>query len=189
MRDSPIAACVSLPVRRGPRAAELTRALAAVDRAVPGLSLPALCVSFSYSRRYSGGYAHAGRIELSRHAEHLGIALLHELGHALDHLRLGTGRAWGSETRALEPWWRAVQSTRAFARLGGACDARERTYWASRRESFARSFVQWTAMRAGEHSLVREVERRAAGAGRQWSRADFAPVGRTLDEVLLPLGP
>ena len=178
---------MSLPVRRGPRAAELVAAIAAAERALPGLRLPPLQVAFSRSRRYSGGYAHAGWIEVSRHAEHLGLALLHELGHAVDHLVLGLGRAWGSETAALERWWQAVQSSKAYARLGEACTAVEQAYWPSRRETFARSFTQWTAVRADDASLLHEVDRRAAGAGRQWDRDDFAPIAAALDEVLPPL--
>lgn len=178
---------VRLPVRRGVRAAALRSALAAAERALPGMRLPPLEVSFCRSRRYSGGYGHAGWIELSRHAEHLGLALLHELGHAVDHLLLGLGRAWGSETPALDAWWRAVQASRAFARLGGACDCEEAAYWPSRRETFARSFSQWTAARAGEPALLEELERRAAGAGRQWEPTDFAPIAAALDDVLLPL--
>jgi hypothetical protein len=182
-----LGASIRLPVRRGARAAALTAAVAAADRALPGLRLPPLEVSFCRSRRYSGGYGHAGWIELSRSAEHLGLALLHELGHAVDHLLLGLGRAWGSETAALDSWWHAAQSSRAFARLGSACDGGEAAYWPSRRETFARSFSQWTATRADEPALLEELERRAAGAGRQWEAADFAPIAAVLDDVLLPL--
>jgi hypothetical protein len=134
------------------------------------------------SRRYSGGYDRRGRIELSRHAEHLGLAFLHELGHAVDHLVLGRGRRYASETSRLAAWWHAVESSRAFARLAGAEDA---FYWRSRREAFARSFAQWVAGRASDGGLSAELERRAAGAGRQWTADDFAPIGRALDAVLL----
>jgi hypothetical protein len=178
---------IVLPVRRGPRAAELARALEAADRALPRAPLPRVQVALSRSRRFSGGYAHAGRIELSRHAEHLGLALLHELGHAVDHLLLGRRNAWGSETPALHGWWSAVQSSSAFSRLTSACSDGERDYWPSRRETFARSFSQWAVSRAGDPDLLGEVLRRAAGAGRQWEADDFTPVGRALDRVLAPL--
>jgi hypothetical protein len=173
---------VTLPLRRGPRAAELERALGAAASALPA-ALPRLDVSLTRSRRYSGGYDHAGRIELSRHAEHLGLALLHELGHAVDHLVLGRGRAFASETDGLRAWWQAVQSSEAYARITRACA--DDGYWRSRRETFARSFAQWVAGRAGDAGLLAELERRAAGAGRQWRADDFSPIGRTLDAVLL----
>lgn len=178
---------VVLPVRRGERAAELARALAAADLALPGARLPPVEVRLTRSRLYSGGYAHTGRIELSRHAEHLGLALLHELGHAVDHLLLGSGGRWGSETPALRAWWRAVRSSAAFARLTSACAAGDSAYWPTRRETFARSFSQWAARGAGDRSLLDEVARRAAGAGRQWEPRDFAPIARELDRVLAPL--
>jgi hypothetical protein len=54
-------------------------------------------------------------------------------------------------------------------------------------ESFARSFAQWIAERAGVEDGLAEVERRARGAGRQWAREDFAPVAAELDRVLAPL--
>lgn len=178
---------IRLPLRRGPRAAELTRTLLAVEHALGGTPFPELDVALSRSRRFSGGYGHEGRIVVSRHAEHLGLALVHELGHALDHLVLGGARLWASETEALAGWWRAVEHSAAYRRLTRACTAAETAYWPSRRETFARSFAQWVAERAGHEPLRQEVERRAAGAGRQWSPADFAPVGRALDRVLLPL--
>ena len=187
MRETTLQSSIRLPIRRGPRAAELEHALHAAERALPGLSLPPLEVSLCRSRRYSGGYAAAGWIELSRHAEHLGLALLHELGHAVDHLLLGRDGAWGSETTALGGWWRAVQSSRGFRRLTSACSATETAYWRSRRETFARSFSQWTACRATDETLLAEVERRAAGAGRQWEPDDFEPIACVLDGVLPPL--
>jgi hypothetical protein len=174
--------CVLLPLRRGPRAAELARALAAAAHALPEAHLPRLDVSLTSSRRFSGGYDRAGRIELSRHAEHLGLALLHELGHAVDHLVLGSGRRFGSETSRLASWWHAVESSRAFERLAVADDG---WYWRSPREAFARSFAQWVSSRSGDGILLAELERRAAGAGRQWTEGDFAQIGRALDAVLV----
>jgi hypothetical protein len=176
-----VVGCVTLPLRRGPRAVELARALDAAASALPAAPLPPLDVALTRSRRYSGGYDRRGRIELSRHAEHLGLALLHELGHAVDHHLLGRGRHFGSETPRLAGWWHAVESSRAFQRLADADDAR---YWRSRREAFARSFAQWVAARSGDVGLLGELERRAAGAGRQWTADDFAPIGRALDAVL-----
>lgn len=187
MVERGLRASIVLPVRRGRRAAELARALAVADLALPGARLPPVEVKLTSSRLYSGGYAHIGRIELSRHAEHLGLALLHELGHAVDHLVLGNGGSWGSETAALRGWWRAVRSTAAFARLTAACAPGESAYWPNRRETFARSFSQWAARAAGDRSLLDEVARRAAGAGRQWEPQDFAPIARELDRVLAPL--
>jgi hypothetical protein len=187
MVERGLRASIVLPVRRGRRAVELARALAAADVALPGVRLPAVEVKLTSSRLYSGGYAHTGRIELSRHAEHLGLTLLHELGHAVDHLVLGTGGSWGSETAALRGWWRAVRSSAAFARLTSACAPGESAYWPNRRETFARSFSQWAARGAGDRSLLDEVARRAAGAGRQWEPQDFAPIARELDRVLAPL--
>ena len=185
--ETSLRASVRLPLRHGPRAAELERALLAAERALPGVSLPRLEISLCRSRRYSGGYAHTGRIELSRHAEHLGLALLHELGHAVDHLLLARGDRWGSETAALRGWWRAVRRSRAFERLTTACTVGEDSYWPTRRETFARSFSQWTACRAGDHVLLEELARRAAGAGRQWDLDDFAPIAAALDRVLTRL--
>lgn len=178
---------IRLPVRRGPRALELTRALAAAHAALPGAALPALDVTLTSSRRYSGGYDHTGRIEVSRHAEHLGLALLHELGHAVDHLLLGRDGVWGSETPELERWWEAVRSSRAYALLLQACREGETGYWPTRRESFARSFSQWVAMRGGLH-LHAEVARRWE-RGRQWRTDDFARIGYALDDVLAPYAP
>ncbi|HUP32433.1 MAG TPA: hypothetical protein VM184_05315 [Gaiellaceae bacterium] len=187
MVERGLRASILLPVRRGPRAAELAYALALADRVLPGARLPPVEVRLTRSRVYSGGYAHTGRIELSRHAEHLGLAFLHELGHAVDHLLLGRGGQWGSETPALRGWWSAVRSSAAYGRLTSACVPGEAAYWPTRRETFARSFSQWAARGVGDRSLLDEVARRAAGAGRQWEADDFAPIARALDRALAPL--
>jgi len=80
-----------------------------------------------------------------------------------------------------------VTRTRAFRSLRLACSSEELAYWPTRRESFARAFAQWAAERAGEQDALREIARRASGAGRQWVRDDFAPVATELDLVLAPL--
>lgn len=182
MAHTGLRASIELPLRRGPRAASLERALAAAERALPELDPLPLRIVLSSSRRISGGYAHTGLIVISRHAEHPGLALLHELGHALDHRN-----GWASESDAFEPWWRTVRSSRAFARLTAACRGEETAYWPTRRESFARSFAQWVVSRAGDADLRDELERRAAGAGRQWRADDFAPIAKALDALLPPL--
>ena len=80
-----------------------------------------------------------------------------------------------------------MRRSRAFERLTSACTVGEDSYWPTRRETFARSFSQWTAYRAGDHVLLEELARRAAGAGRQWDLDDFAPIAAALDRVLTRL--
>lgn len=187
MPETGLRASIALPLRRGPRALALLSALEAAGRALPGLSLPPLRVELTSSRRISGGYEHGRRIVVSRYAEHTGLALLHELGHAFDHHHRRDAATWASETEAFDPWWRSVRSSRAFARLVSACRGEESAYWPTRRESFARSFAQWVAWCAGDADLRGELERRAAGAGRQWEAEDFAPIAAALDTLVPPL--
>ncbi len=80
-----------------------------------------------------------------------------------------------------------MRESRAFARLTAACRGEESAYWPTRRESFARSFAQWIVARAGDADMRAELERRAAGAGRQWRADDFAPIATALDALLPPL--
>lgn len=168
--------CVVLP----PDEPALARALSAADAALPGTELARLPVVFAHEASYRWESGHGLWIALSPRSEHAGLALLHELGHAVDHQLLG----WGSERAGLDTWWHAVTRTRAFRSLRMACSADELAYWPTRRESFARSFAQWVAQRTGLEDVLAEVERRAGGAGRQWARDDFAPVAAELDRVL-----
>lgn len=170
---------VFLPVA-GP---ELRTALAAADAALPGAALAPLPVVVAEEAGYCWEGGRGLWIAISPRSEHAGLALLHELGHAVDHQLLG----WGSERAALDSWWLAVTRTRAFRSLRSACSSDELAYWPTRRESFARAFAQWVAERAGEGDALREIERRACGAGRQWAREDFAAVAAELDAVLAPI--
>lgn len=171
---------VGLPGGGGPL---LRWALAAADAALPGARIERLPVRLGAAPGYRWEADRGLWVELSPGAEHPGLSLLHELGHAVDHQVLG----WGSERDALAGWWRALTSTQAFRSLCAACPADELGYWAARRECFARSFAQWVAERAGDLTLRAEIARRAAGAGRQWRAADFAPVRAELDVVLAAL--
>ena len=171
--------CVVLP----PDEPALARALAAADSVLPRTELTALPVVFAGEAGYRWQDGRGLWIALSPRSEHVALSFLHELGHAVDHQLLG----WGSERRGLDAWWSALSRTRAFRTLRLACSADELGYWPTRRESFARSFAQWIAERAGVEDVLAEVERRTAGAGRQWAREDFAPVAAELDRVLAPL--
>lgn len=170
---------VLLPVA-GPA---LRPALAAADAVLPGAGLAPLRVVVAEEAGYRWEGGRGLWIAISPQSEHAGLALLHELGHAVDHQLLG----WGSERARLGSWWLAVTRTRAFRSLRSACAGEELAYWPTRRESFARAFAQWVAERAGERDALREIERRAGGAGRQWARDDFAPVANELDRVFAPL--
>jgi hypothetical protein len=163
--------------------AALRPALAAADAVLPGAEVAPLPVVVAEEAGYRWEGGRGLWIAISPHSEHAGLALLHELGHAVDHQLLG----WGSEHALLDSWWLAVTRTRAFRSLRRACSSEELAYWPSRRESFARAFAQWVAERAGEQDALREIERRAGGAGRQWARDDFAPVANELDLVLAPV--
>ena len=160
---------------------ELARALSAADLLVPLTGLAALPVVYAGEAGYRWEGARGLWIALSPRSEHAVLSFLHELGHAVDHQLLG----WGSER--LDGWWAAVVRTRAFRSLRLSCSAEELAYWPTRRESFARAFAQWVAERAGLEDVLAEVERRARGAGRQWARADFAPVAAELDRALAPV--
>ncbi len=162
---------------------DLVSALAAVDAVLPGVRLAQLPVVVAEDAGYRWEGDCGLWIALSPRSEHAGLSLLHELGHAIDHQLLG----WGSERPGLAAWWLAVTRTRAFRSLRDACSSEELAYWPTRRESFARAFAQWVAERAGEQDVLSELERRAGGAGRQWTRDDFAPVAAELDLVLAPL--
>jgi hypothetical protein len=116
------------------------------------------------------------------------LALIHEFGHVLDHLRLGKSHEELATDRLpggpLAGWWTAAEDSfavRTLRRMRAEChgavwaeaggiehkvDHRRLDYLLSPQEIFGRAYVQWVADRSGSRVLWREMARlRAIGCG------------------------
>lgn len=129
-----------------------------------------------------------------------GLTVLHEIGHALDWIRFGGCRAFGSDDGdvRLSPVMSAIVETRLsgelvqdleLARYLQRQSASELSRMLEPRELFARAFAQWAVTEAHDDLMRRELAIRQQIAKRaevdewkepryrdHWTDADFAPV-------------
>jgi hypothetical protein len=119
------------------------------------------------------------------------IALLHEVGHFLDdQVLVAHGRATSSPL--LEPWRRAVLRSDAILRLRELARSPPVTsagqhlnYLLRFTETFARTYVQWIALRSRSGVLLEEVGEAqiALNYGEFWAFDDFDEIAEALDEA------
>lgn len=130
--------------------------------------------------------------------------LVHEYGHAVDVMLFGDNKDFASDKHpALEPLMKMIEGsdgTKALAgRIGkhdGRLDEHRKqaidrwlTYVTSRRELFARAYMQWIVTRdttSDQARILREKIHRAEGVGdfnTQWRAYDFAPIAAEFDKL------
>lgn len=135
--------------------------------------------------------------------------LAHELGHWLDHDDLGSRQGWSSE-RSAKKYWKAyrfaVDRSKAIvdmkiamktriARMHGVTDslsaAHERwmNYALEGRETFARAYSQYVAIRSGDPVMLKALrDQQARERGRTlktvWDDKDFEPIATAIDGIL-----
>jgi hypothetical protein len=129
------------------------------------------------------------------------LALVHEVGHLIDRVALGSG---GEQFASLQhdpdlaEWWVAVRQSAAVRSLLAPKLGRETvpaalqdylTYLLSEQELFARTYAQWIAARSGDATLLVQVALRREHREYdlplplQWEIADFVAIGFALDEL------
>ena len=133
------------------------------------------------------------------------LALVHEIGHALDRFGIGADTRVDASTTQhplLHEWQRAVSRSRAVQELRQlraempAAQTRAATYvdyLLSARELFARTYAQWLAVRSGDEALLADISRIRTGRGTvssliHWEADDFEPLGTALDRLMETLG-
>jgi hypothetical protein len=177
--------------------------IAAVHRVmgVPPLSIRVLALP---DRERHGAFD-GSLIIVNRLSATRDLALVHEIGHALDRFGIGTDARIDTSTTQhplLHEWQRAVSRSHAVQELRQlradlpASAIRARTYIGyllSARELFARSYAQWLARRSGDETLFADIsrirtERGTVSALIHWEGDDFSPLGTALDRVMEALG-
>jgi hypothetical protein len=120
-------------------------------------------------------------LRVSRRADRIASAFLHELGHFVDH-QLG----WAAqEHRAFAPWRAGVAELERIPFRG----RRTHRYFHSIRELWARTYAQTVLLRSDDRRLeahVRELQQR--GDVNVWPAEPFAPVALEVERTLERLG-
>jgi hypothetical protein len=191
VRARRLAELVALP-RRSPLFPELSRALAAADRAhvfatdllpVPVRATGATSQSGCYRMRLGDPID----LRVSRRHDRVPLSFLHELGHLLDHQLAPAPRAFASpRLRAFAPWRAAVGAlaSRAPTHASGG----RRRYLDSWRELWARSYAQTVLERSGDPVLVEQLRTLQADDDVfVWPATPFEPVALEVERLLARL--
>jgi len=185
----------------------LGEAVQAIDK-VHGISgLPVIPVESTRSKAFQGAYSYmassgdAVRIRISSESRNPGLTALHEIGHFIDHQSLNGRKGYASTSDPLlEKFRQAVDRSAATAELeaelaktGISAVRKTCRYYLETHEQWARAYAQYVATRSGNAALVGQLDaiRNSAHAvyrNSQWSDADFAPIGDSIDELLMALG-
>ncbi|MFI6578360.1 hypothetical protein ACIBFB_21435 [Nocardiopsis sp. NPDC050513] len=116
--------------------------------------------------------------------------LIHEIGHALDHLASpnpGVASAVPKTTQ-MRDWRRAVVESWSYHRLDAEPSTRYQSYLLRNTEMWARSYTQWVAERSGDARLRDELRQHLSGPApsryRQWEDEEFQPIAEAIDKVI-----
>lgn len=165
-------------------------------------ALPQIPVGDLRGAHALGLYAHtragdAVHVKL-RSSAVLEFTLAHELGHFLDHQVLGVRGTFASAGHAdLDGWRAAVMGSQAVLRWtterAAAIAAGDRytrdflDYLLSPHELWARAYAQYITVRSGSPMLARQLTEPSM-AGLHWTAADFDPIARAIDALLIRRG-
>lgn len=176
---------VRLP-RRSPLAQELESALAAASQLhVLRSNLAPVPVRATATTSEAGAYRYREDdpvdLRVSRRADAVASAFLHELGHFVDH-QLG----WASRDHGAFAAWRARIGELERIPFRGR---RSHRYFHSRRELWARSYAQTVLLRSGDprHGL-QLAALQGRGDVSVWPAAAFTPVAVEVERTLERLG-
>ena len=184
-RLRPLEELVRLP-RRSPLHPELERALAAAGRLHALRSnLAPVPVRATTTTGEAGAYRFRKGdpidLRVSRRADRVASAFVHELGHFVDH-QLG----WASHGHpAFEPWRRRVAELERIPFRG----RRTHRYFHSARELWARSYSQTVLLRSADPLLEGQLAAlQERGDVYVWPPDAFAPVALEVERTLERLG-
>jgi hypothetical protein len=209
----PIGACLVVPAGR--LFDPVRSAVSAIDAVHGDGSLPEIVVRITRSVVEAASYEwddRTGRplsLNVSRRAPRPHLAVVHEVGHILDHLALGGERGFGSEMGRLPTLMQSIGGTAAARRLHELRGMRqvlihiqphrrERftldqafiNYLLEPRELFARAYAQYVTVRSGDLRLLTQLQEAQHDLfvgivyHQQWDADDFQPVLGAFDRML-----
>jgi hypothetical protein len=121
------------------------------------------------------------------------LAVVHEVGHFLDHQGIRPADSFASATHFLLNGWRTVTQASAAIRHLLAVQG-PNAYLTQIEELWARSYAPWVALRSRDpHLLTEVVESRGTDRDvprffRQWDDSDFEPIAAAIDQLFRSLG-
>jgi hypothetical protein len=195
----PVSAALALPTGR---LGELARfALAVVDRVHLDGELPRIPIDryrdkshFEGQYRYKVNSGRAQGIGIDPFGPVPEFAVLHEIGHFLDHQALGKPGAFASNRHPdLEEWRRAVRATRSYL---GLRELREKNpsfpgvrFLLKYTELWARSYSQYVAVKSQNTTLLQQLandreHQELPYNWAHWEDDDFAPIVAVIDRLL-----
>jgi hypothetical protein len=138
------------------------------------------------------------------------FAVVHEVGHFLDHWGMGIQGEFSSLNGdpLLEGWHKAIAETQAARNLEALCgedftmvgtrvkpvDQSLLSYCLNPKELFARSYAQYIAISSGDAGLLRSLSERIPSRANpmlyheHWQSDDFEPVAKEFDVLFRGLG-
>lgn len=189
----------------GPEYAEIARAFDTVDLIHNDGALPVISIRLVTPSRFGvqGGFDPVtNSISVASSALDLRSTCWHELGHALDEYGI-TRRAdpASSFDPALDGWRRAVFQSQRYAewtairRLATNPHFQQHMiYVTSASELWARSYTQYIATRANDHTVLSHFAQLEADIGLpltlhyQWEATDFVQIAEEIDLLFRSLG-
>lgn len=121
------------------------------------------------------------------------LAMIHEIGHVIDHRGIDEPLTMASRTSPLLSHWRqAVGESRAYCTL--IDDFGTVPYLTDEDEVWARSYAQWIASRSGDESLItlvvqsKGVDPRLPRFFGQWDDDDFVAIADQITQLFQRLG-
>lgn len=189
-----------------PAGRPLREAVAQIDRVHGDGSLPTIAVRRLLLATQEGYFDARPPYEIGVgiKAAHPNLTMLHETGHVLDYLGLGTPGELATANLSnplLQVWRTTAEGSNAVQRLRWL----EATHPATRlqmqasyllryHEVWARSYAQFVAHRTGDPTLVDQLGARrirvpgATYLPQQWDDDDFAPIASAIEQVFRDLG-
>jgi len=186
----------------GKVAPELERAFQAIQQAHTIRGLRPVRVRVVDGRSHRGCFVRSQipgdyTIEVGREDRAPAAVFVHEVAHYLDAHGFGdqdTAELASENGDVFAQWRTAVRASAYYSDVDRKCvvsvsqrqmEVSRYEYLLSDRELFARSYMQWIALRSQDEVLLAQVnEGRREGIPTQWADDDFASIAAALDELI-----
>ncbi len=194
-RKSPVTDALDLKIRHKAR---VVRGLNAINKVHDDGVLPKIPLGGSVGKNLNtrGAYTrtatNAVSIDVRGGERNAALTTIHEIGHFLDHMGLGTPGRMESEVPGSAVWdlvelAMETPTVKSIPAIYGASN--HTTYLLSRREVFARAYAQYIALESGDADLMSQLNGILLGPNfaTQWPEAEFAPIRQAFNDLFASL--
>jgi transposase len=113
------------------------------------------------------------------------LTMVHEVGHVLDHLAIGSPGSFASISEdILTPVLEKLKQTKAYLALSKNPRV-DHSYLLNPKELWARAYAQYIAVRSGDARLLKDLKlvRNSILPDRQWTDEEFEPIAQEIDKA------